>query len=325
MDRYVQALLDDQSGTVARQQLVARGIADHEIRRWVRRRELARVHRGVFVNHTGDLTWLQSAWCAVLATSAFDDAGEPTGSALARESALRLLDGPGSRIAEDVRLQVVIDNSRFISGPAEIALERCRHLNERVTYRSGLPCVRYEEALIDVATGLGKWDSFALLANAVTGRKTTVERLADAADRRNWMHQRDWFMQVVDDVGNGTCSVLERGFVTEVLRPHALPRPRQQSREVTPIGVAYRDALFGEVVVELDGRAFHADSDRRDADLDRDLVAALAGLQTVRLGWGQIYGRPCQTALFLARLLGVGAKECGPRCALNQSAQGFGQ
>ncbi|HWU31572.1 MAG TPA: type IV toxin-antitoxin system AbiEi family antitoxin domain-containing protein, partial [Marmoricola sp.] len=249
MERYVQSLLADQSGTVARPQLVVRGIADHEIRRWVRRRELVRVHRGVFVDHTGGPTWLQNAWCAVLATSAFDDAGEPTGSALARESALRLLDGPGSRIAENVRMQVAIDNSRFISGPAEIALERCRHLNERVTYRSGLPCVRYEDALIDVAPGVGRWDSFALLANAVTGRKTTVARLAQAAERRNWMHQRDWFMQVVADITNGTCSVLEKGFVTEVLRPHALPRPRQQSREVTPIGVVYRDSVFGGVVV----------------------------------------------------------------------------
>ena len=61
-------------------------------------------------------------------------------------------------------------------------------------------------------------------------------------------------------------------------------------------------APFG-LVVELDGRLFPDGARARDLDLDRDLDAALDGLLTVRLGWGQVHVRPCATAARLARLL----------------------
>jgi hypothetical protein len=48
-------LLRDQSGVVARKQILALGGQPHDIRRMVRRRALASVHRGVFVDRTGEL------------------------------------------------------------------------------------------------------------------------------------------------------------------------------------------------------------------------------------------------------------------------------
>ena len=45
------------------------------------------VHPGVYVNHTGELTWLQRAWAAVLFAWP---------AALSHDSALRAADGPGS-------------------------------------------------------------------------------------------------------------------------------------------------------------------------------------------------------------------------------------
>src|SRR5690348_7103923 len=62
----VRDLLDHQDGVVSRRQLLERGATDADIRRWVRRRELTRVHVGVFVNHTGPLRWVNRAWAAVL-------------------------------------------------------------------------------------------------------------------------------------------------------------------------------------------------------------------------------------------------------------------
>ncbi|QCC76343.1 hypothetical protein E2C04_02390 [Nocardioides daphniae] len=63
------ALAGPQDGVVSRAQLVAAGLGDHVVRRLVRRRLLAPVHRGVFVDHTGTLTWRQAAWAAVLLTA----------------------------------------------------------------------------------------------------------------------------------------------------------------------------------------------------------------------------------------------------------------
>lgn len=60
---------------------------------------------------------------------------------------------------------------------------------------------------------------------------------------------------------------------------------------------------FG-LVVELDGRLFHNSAGARDADLERDLDArVLEDRVTVRLGWGQVYGRACGTAAKLGLLL----------------------
>lgn len=114
--------------------------------------------------------------------------------------------------------------------------------------------------------------------------------------------------------------MLEHGFLTRVTRPHRLPDPRRQVRDVTAVGVAYRDAAYGDVLVELDGRLFHSSFDRRDADLDRDLLSAATGRRTVRLGWGQVFGRPCTTAAALAALLdGSSARPCGPACLVGSS------
>lgn len=70
----------------------------------------------------------------------------------------------------------------------------------------------------------------------------------------------------------------------------------------------FRDVVHGgsnprwRQVVELDGRMFHESSVARDRDLERDLDTALGGADTVRLGYGQVLGRPCATAAKLARL-----------------------
>lgn len=151
------------------------------------------------------------------------------------------------------------------------------------------------------------------MAEAISRRRTTATRIRGKLGERAWAAERAWLNSALADVEAGTCSVLERGFVTEVLRPHGLPVPRKQWREVTSIGVVYRDAMYGHRVVELDGRANHSSIAQRDADLDRDLVAATLGHSTVRLGWGQVYRRPCHTAMRLAELLEVAGHSCAEK------------
>jgi hypothetical protein len=56
-----------QDGVVSRRQLRELGACDHDIARMVRRRDLVPVHPGVYAAHTGQLTWVQRAWVAVLA------------------------------------------------------------------------------------------------------------------------------------------------------------------------------------------------------------------------------------------------------------------
>jgi hypothetical protein len=127
---------------------------------------------------------------------------------------------------------------------------------------------------------------------------------------------------VLNDIAEGTCSVLEHGYLTQVERPHGLPRGRRQARGTGRAGRIYRDVSYPEPFeVELDGRLFHDSAESRDRDFDRDLVTEVEGRVTTRLSWGQVFDRPCWTAgqvgLLLQRQGWTGSPTpCGPECLL---------
>ncbi len=129
------------------------------------------------------------------------------------------------------------------------------------------------------------------------------------------MPRRAVLAGVLEDVATGTCSVLEHGYLTLVERPHGLPRGERQAEERDQDGRRmFRDVRYPDgSVVELDGRLHHDSVVARDRDLDRDLDVAVSGRRTVRLGYGQVFGRPCRTAARLAVILGAGGPcaQCG--------------
>jgi hypothetical protein len=54
------ALLESQSGVIRRRQVLDLGGTDNDIERPLRRREWARVHTGLYVDHTGPLSWVRA-------------------------------------------------------------------------------------------------------------------------------------------------------------------------------------------------------------------------------------------------------------------------
>jgi hypothetical protein len=302
-----------QAGVVSRRQALACGLAPHVVRRLLRRREWVVLHPGVYVAHTGEPTWLQRAWGAVLLTSP---------SALWGESALRAADGPGRIPSDPKTIHVAVDRRRSsLVTPGEVKVHHVSGLLEKALWNVGPPRMRYEEAALDVAiTARSDLDAVAALARACQVRRTTPERLLRSLDERPRVTGRTWLEGVLRDVADGTCSVLEHGFVTRVERPHGLPRARRQVRARASVGVVYRDAVFGERdLVELDGALFHDSATARDADFERDLDAAAEGKATVRLSYGQVFARPCSTASKLARILlahglAFRPRRCGPQC-----------
>jgi hypothetical protein len=304
----------DQSGVVSRRQVLEAGLRPHDLARLVRRRELTPLHPGVFVEHTGEPTWLQRAWGGVLLCSP---------AALSHTSALRAVEGPGSR-REDV-IHLVVAHGRSPTTPPGVVARGCRHLDERVQWHTGPPRVRYDEAVLDVASrassGLAVLDE---LAKAVQGRRTTADRLLVRLAARSRIPRRGWMQGVLEDVAGGVCSVLEHGYLTRVERPHGLTGARRQVRDRVGAGVIYRDVEYaGGFVVELDGRLFHDTARQRDRDLDRDLVSAVDGKDTVRLGYGQVFDRSCWTAGHVGVLLGRRGwpgrpRPCGPGCPVGR-------
>ena len=312
----IRATLDSQAGVVSRAQLRALEIPPHDIRRLIRRRELSVVHPGVYLDHTGDPTWLQRSWAAVLFCWP---------AALAAESAMRAADGPGRRHGEDGPIRVAISRDRRVVAPAGISVVRTFGLGERVLWNLGPPRMRYDEAALDVALAAqGEFGAIGAVARAVQTQHTTAARMRVALDARSRAPRRDFIAAVLDDVAAGACSVLEHGYLTRVEVPHGLPTAHRQQRGSTSAGVVYRDATYGVLDLELDGRLFHDTAEARDADFERDLDGAVDGRTAVRLSWGQVFERSCSTAAKVSRLLVArgwpGGRACAASCVMAAAA-----
>ena len=219
-------------------------------------------------------------------------------------------------------IHVAVDRHRKVVAPDGVQVHRMVGLQERALWNLGPPRLRYEEAALDVALDAGSdFEALAVLASVCQSRRTTARRLLAAVSARHRVPRRAWLAGVLSDVADGTCSVLEHGYLTRVERAHDLPRARRQVRNLSSTGVVYRDVDYGELVVELDGRLFHDSTAQRDRDFERDLDAAVDGRSTVRLSYGQVIHRPCSTAGRLGALLTARGwpgtpRPCGPDCAL---------
>jgi hypothetical protein len=320
VNRQVDQHLSLQDGLISRRQALDAGLRDHDVRRLVRRREWAVVHPGVYVAHTGPLTWHQRAWAAVLLAWP---------AALGAESSLRAADGPGSKDdSTEKTLHVAVDRHRSgLVTPADVRIQHLAGFDDKVLWNTTPPRVRYEEAALDVAAKANsELAAVAALTKACQTRRTTARRLLVALDVRARVNRRAWLEAVLRDVAEGSCSVLEHGFLVRVERAHGLPSARRQVRATASVGVIYRDAEYGdERLVELDGR-LHDSVGQRDADFERDLDAAVEGKSTVRLSWGQVLDRPCTTSVKLVMFLRAGGipvspRACAPGCPVGVLGQ----
>ena len=279
-----------QDGVVSRRQLREAGAQPHDIRRLLRRHDLAQVHPGTYVDHTGPLSWSQRAWAAVL---------HHQPAALCDESAL-------PHPNPHAPITVAVEVGRSVIQVPGVDVRRMAHLAERLHPQALPPRVRIEHAAIDVA--LARDDvaqMFRVLADACQTRQTTAQRIAKAATARLQLPRRSLLLDLLNDLDTGACSVLEREYL-RLERLHGLPAARRQRRDVLGGRAYYRDVPYEDfdLDVELDGRAFHEGAGARERDLERDLdTVVAAGRPTVRLGYGQVFTRGCATIAKIAVLL----------------------
>ncbi len=303
-------LLARQAGVVSRAQLVELGVPRADRDTLLRRRVLTPVLPGVYVDHTGTPTREQRSIAAVLY------AGR---AALHLGSALDHPRGTGV-------VHVAIDAARRVRAQPGIRIHRVPDLEDKVLWNLTPPRVRPEVAAVErahrAATDL---DAIAALAAVVGSRATTAERLARALDARSRIRRRALLTELVADLAAGTHSVLEHGFLTRVVRPHALPEPSaRQAPRVGPKGAEYRDVEYVELdtVVELDSR-WHDTEHAADRDSDRDLDDLASGRVTVRLRYRQVFDTGCRTAARLGAVLrqrgwtGVPVP-CSPTCEVSR-------
>lgn len=286
-----------QGGVVARWQLRELHAEDHDIRRLVRNRELAVIHPGVYVNHTGNPTWGQRAWAAVLACWP---------AALTGRSAL-------PKPPERAPIEVMVPLDRTVRAPHGVIVRRRARFDGYVDWATYPPRQLLAEAAIDAAAeGSDVGEAFSMLADLVQTKAATASALIQALGYRRRLTNRRLLTELLEDLKAGACSVLEREYLRRVERAHGLPAGERQAPDSIAGVSVERDVTYAAygLVVELDGRSFHSSAAARDADHVRDLDAAVArGLRTVRLTHGQVLGDPCRTAIGIGELLRLGGWE----------------
>ncbi len=284
------AIITGQDGVIARSQALAAGLTPAMIRRKLRRRDWTRVYDGVYVNHTGECTWRQRAWSAVL---------DADPAAIADVSVLNF--GIGGAI------HIAVGSGRKVVEHKGVVVHHRARFNESVHWNLRPPRLSVEEAALDVADGAKtEREAIATLTRVASDRRFGIDAytLLAAVKRRRRMRRREFLTGILRDITEGTCSVLEHRYLHDVERAHGLPAPVKQSP--TTVGRAgLRDNEYPEfgLIVELDGRLGHDDAASRDQDLERDLDAATIAHTTIRLGYGQVFDRPCATAAKIAMLL----------------------
>lgn len=282
-----------QDGVVSRPQLLELGATPNDIKRLLRRRDLTVVHPGVYVNHTGAPTRAQREWVAV-------HAAWP--AALTRLSALP--DPPGQVI------QVAVASDRTVQMPERSVAFRTAQLDARVDWRAAPPRMRIEHALIDVMSDLVDGGdvagAYAVLTRVAHTRRTGAEEVLRVLDGRARVPGRTTILGMLADLRDGACSVLERGYVHHVERPHGLPRGTRQQRSTATGGPTDRDVTYKKyrTIVELDGRAYHQGAIALDRDARRDLAElAVSDQVTARVTYGLVFANACQTAEWIGSLL----------------------
>jgi very-short-patch-repair endonuclease len=127
--------------------------------------------------------------------------------------------------------------------------------------------------------------------------------LGAAARQRKKMRWRAEFEEIIA-AGDKVHSPLEFRYLRDVERAHGLPAAKRQVQVRIDGKKAYRDVYYEEfqVVVELDGKTAHP-PEQHWQDIRRDAVTSAEGIMTVRYGWQEVRGHPCETAVLQARIL----------------------
>ena len=281
-----------QHGAVSYEQLESLGVPGRTVRRWVK--STWRVaHPGVLVNSCVPESFAQRCWAALLA------AGTP--SAVSHEAAARLHRLKGFSGAGIVLNAPHGDHHR-IAGARVHQIADMFRLPDHVTRVDGLPVSTVARTLVDLGAVAHIARLRVAMDDAFDNRRTTVAdvgRVMTEIARRGKRGMRP-VARCLSRHEPGPAvprSHLERALVS-LMKEHGEPLPNFQAR-LPGRGVIdglvdgmYEDA---KLIIEGDGRRWHARISALSRDHLRDSEAAAAGYLTLRVMHEHVVGDPVGT------------------------------
>lgn len=283
-------LANRQYGLLRYTDLTGAGLDRRAIWRRVDACRLTRVHDGVFAfGHTAltdEGRWLAALW------TCGDDA------VLSHLSAV-VFNAMGRRSAGD---DVHVSTTRRVRSRDGLVVHQVRHLDRPDTYRRGpFTVTTVPRTFVDVAD-LMAWDEFRALADAQ--RRLEIGRIHAAQRRSPKRPGSPRVTRLLEADDAHTKSEFERRYL-RFCRRRGLPLPDDLNAWTAghKADCVYRDA---RLVVELDGRGYHARRAQMRADRQRDSNYQLARWHILRLVWDDLSDREAElTADRVRRMLAL--------------------
>jgi hypothetical protein len=301
-----------QCGIVSRAQALAAGLTDDQIGFRRRSGRWQRVLNGTYATFTGKLSYRAYLWAVALHFG--------RGAVLSYETAAEI-NGMMARDAKPPSLiHVSIPHGRRVAQVPGVRI----HRNARPR---PIPSVEYpartnvEDTLLDLADVADDFDEVcAWVTRAFQRRLTSEAMLRGYMRRRRMLRWRAELDDLITAAVAGDESVLEFRYTRDVERAHGLPEASRQ------VAFKHKDGRKGRrdreyepygVIVELDGRATHQESQQQDRR--RDNAATADGKPTLRYGWQDVRHDACTTTVEVARVLHRNGwqgtpRPCSPGC-----------
>lgn len=276
-----------QLGVVARQQAEATGWTEGQVNRHLASGRWRRLHRGVFVTHTGPVSWSARVWAAML------HAGPDAVASHRTAARLQLL------VDEDPRnVELLVPWERRLQDQPGVVVRRTRDLHGQRHPSRTIPQTRVEHTVLHLAQAAAdEQEVVTWLLTACQRRTTTPERLARALATWSRHRHRRLILDVLSEAESGVASTLERHYRRDVELPHGLPRGSRDEMVTVRGRHWYADVRYGRyrTRIELEGLRWHPENARWRDDV-RDNHAVLTGDVVLRFGWRAVVGGPCETA-----------------------------
>jgi very-short-patch-repair endonuclease len=255
----------------------------------IRRGRLHRIHQGVYAVGHRLVSARGRLFAALLAVE---------GSLLSHVSAAAGWDLREDR-GPNVHVTVIGDGGH--DRRRGLVIHRCLLSEEEIAHHDGLVLTSPERTLLDLAPLLSPTALEQCLVRAVALRRfdaRAVERLIARSPRRPGVPALRQLLTEWDGRSAPVRSALEAGFL-DLCRRARLPRPDVNTRiEGFEVDFAW-PAL--QLIVEVDGYAFHGGPAAFERDRARDAALALAGWHGLRFSWRQITREPERVAAVVAR------------------------
>lgn len=252
------------------------------IRRLVDQGFWQRLAPGVYAATSLTPTWLTYAWAGILIGGDLACLGG---------TAAGYVHGVIAHPPRVIRVLIPAGLRRPVAGaPWEFVRTRAALRSRGSPPRTGV-----EDTVLDICADpdLSLDRLVGVLTDAVQQRRTTEQQLSRSLAERARHPRRAVLTDILGDVKVGARSPLERRYLRDVERAHALPTAgRQIVRRGTEVDVRYAGQ---RLLVELDGRIGHAGSGKF-RDMHRDNSATEDALATLRYGWADVSEDPCGVA-----------------------------